>query len=413
MAARRAPAATARQVAAARTAEAAAARHRGLTRARGVAAAKTDRGVRRGRLRSHSYYDIPVFDRDGALIAAHRMDFQRRTIEADDRVAVGVVDAASGGFTRLGESRAFSWQQGPIAQFAPGTRRLVWCDRDEAGRLVARVHDLDGGATATLPRPVYALSPDGRTALSLDMDRLDALRAGYGYAGGRDAAPQRRTADDGVWALDLSGGAPELILSLDRAVQFLLGRLPLRTRLDHAPKDYAYRFNHAKIAPSGRRFTVKLRWRELDGGWNESMGVSLTVGMDGSDLALLAPATSHVIWLDDRRVYFWRQGRVRLCEDARPEGRPLSDVLPRLIFDNVHIRHLPGRPDVFVFDTPYREAIDVVLADASAGAPAVWRGSRGMTRLADSSAAISIRRPPPTDGASWSPRWPMAGGRCG
>ena len=106
--------------------------------------------------------------------------------------------------------------------------------------------------------------------------------------------------------------------------------IPARAALSHLRRRYHYWFNHAKLSPDGTRFTVKLRFRLRGGGWTESMGVSLTCGMDGTDLALLAPAASHVIWLDDTRLYFWQQGAVRLYEDARP-GRELGLIAPGTI----------------------------------------------------------------------------------
>ena len=150
-----------------------------------------------------------------------------------------------------------------MAQFVPGTRIMVWNDRDD-GKLIARLRDLDTGRKAVLARSVYALSPDGRTALSLNMDRLEKLRPGYGYAGGIEESEPRLPHDDGVWRMDLDGSAPQLILPLGRAVAFLTSRLPLAERVTHLASRPMYWFNHAKISPDGQRFTIKLRWRPRD-----------------------------------------------------------------------------------------------------------------------------------------------------
>lgn len=323
-----------------------------------------------GVFHAHSYYDIPVIDDAGRLAAAHRMSFAGRWMTAADAVTVGVVDLEADGFRPLGESRAWSWQQGPMAQWVPGSRVLIWNDRED-GTFVARLHDLDGGTTRTLPRPVYALHGDGRTAFCLNMARLDAVRPGYGYVGGEGGRMEEgRPAGDGVWRMDLESGRAELILSLDRAAGFLLSRLPAAERLRHAVERRLYWFNHIKVSPDGRRFTVKLRFRarDLKKGWNEGMGVSLTCGVDGRDLRLLAPATSHVIWRDAETLYFWQRGRLRLYRDAAPEGQWVRNLAPDLVSSNVHIRHLPGAPDVFILDTPYRQQVDLLVLDDRVGA---------------------------------------------
>ena len=319
---------------------------------------------------AHSYYDIPVFDGAGARIVAHRLPFEGRHPSPDDAVEVGLASAEPGReneWHRLGESRAWSWQQGPMAQWVGGGPGVLWNDREE-GRVVARLHDTDTGETTTLPGQVYAVDPAGRTALSLDMTRLDRLRPGYGYPAGTGTQERmaRRPAGDGVWAMNLAGGERRLILTVADAVAFLDRHRGPRDRLSRTLGRMHYWFNHAKIAPDGARFTVKLRWRRIGGPWDDRQGVSLTCGMDGRDLRLLAPATSHVIWMNERELYFWQRDGLRLHEDTAPSGTPLRTLAPKLVRANVHIRHLDAAATRFVLDTPYREEIDVMLWDAAA-----------------------------------------------
>lgn len=322
-------------------------------------------GTDEGRFHAHAYYDIPVFDPGSRLVAGHAVRFAERQPTPDDAVEIGYVDLEGDRrWTPVGESRAWSWQQGAMTQWLPPGRTLVWNDR-EGDDFVARTLDVDSGATATLPRPVYALDPNGRFALSLNMARLDHVRPGYGYVGGAGARmDERKPSEDGVWKIDLETGESALILSLREAVRFLMTRLPIRSRIKHAFERYTYWFNHVKASPSGERFTVKLRFRRPGKGWNDQMGVSLTCGAGGGDLRLLTDGTSHVIWLDDERLYLWQRDGVYLYADERPEGRRTGRIAPDLIDHNVHIRHLPGTTDRFVFDTPYREEVDLFAYDA-------------------------------------------------
>lgn len=320
------------------------------------------------RCHAHAYYDIPVFDPSGRYLAGHRVDFAGRHPEPSDRIEIGVIDLdGDRRWQPVGTSHAWSWQQGAMSQWLPRGRNLVWNDRD-GDRFIARLRDLDTGAERQVPRPVYALHPDGRSALSLNMARLQHVRPGYGYAGGGGAGiDARRPADDGIWRIDLLDGSERLILSLDDAARFALAQRPLRERLAHRLAGYTYWFNHVKIAPGGDRFTVKLRFRRLGKGWDESMGFSLTGSTTGGALHLLDDATSHVIWLDDRQLYLWRKDGVWLYADTAPRGRRQTRLAPDLIDANVHIRHFPGDPDRFVFDTPYREEVALLLWDRATG----------------------------------------------
>lgn len=144
-------------------------------------------GTGDGTFHAHSSYDIPVFDGVSRRLALYRMAMAGAHPGPGDAVEVGWVDLEdpAAAWHAAGVSRAWSVQQGPMAQWIPGGSEIVWNDR-EGGRFVARIRDIRTDALRTLPRPVYAVSPDGRQGLSLNMARLDRLRPGYGYPGGAD-----------------------------------------------------------------------------------------------------------------------------------------------------------------------------------------------------------------------------------
>ncbi|MEM8753393.1 MAG: hypothetical protein AAGF90_10485 [Pseudomonadota bacterium] len=325
-------------------------------------------GTPEGRFHAHSYYDVPALDGTGSRALVHRMKFEGRQPEPEDEVEVGAVDLdAPGSWTPLGRSRAWSWQQGPLAQWIAGGPEALWSDRD-GDRFIGRVANVSTGAERTLPRPIYALEPEGRFGLSLDMARIDAFRPGYGFPGGAGARVDERAPPDiGVWRVDLGSGEARLILSLADAVAFLEATAPLLLRIRHRLGRMRFWFNHAKISPDGRRFTVKLRWRRPGGPWGDHMGVSLTASTDGGDLRLLTDGASHVMWLDPGRLYLWRRGELATFADTAPRGERIARLLPTLVKDNVHIRALPPATVEgearYVYDTPYREDVDLLIAE--------------------------------------------------
>lgn len=320
-------------------------------------------GTEDGVFHSHSYYDIGVFDSESRRIVGYQNYFAERPATPHDSVSIGIIDLEDGpGWKTIGESHAWSWQQGPMAQWLPDATRVIWNDRDRH-QFVTRVHDIETGTTATLPRPSYAVDPQGRFTLCLNMARLDSVRPGYGYPGGNGAQLRKRAPrNDGVWQQDVVSGDGKLVLSLRRAVRFMRSQLGWRAYLRHMKNRYRYWFNHVKISPDGRRFTIKLRFRGTgkNSGWNDRMGVSLTCGVDGSDLRLLAHASSHVIWLDNETLYFWQRDGLYIYADEAPRGRRLRQLAPDLIDKNVHLRHVPGAPQQFLFDTPYQQEIDLL-----------------------------------------------------
>jgi hypothetical protein len=251
-----------------------------------------------------------------------------------------------------------------MAQWIPESRKLIWNFRERQNTFASRQYDIAANEFRDFSLPVYAIDPSGNFALCVNMARLDRVRPGYGYAC-RHPLPSIHPipSDDGVYRLDLVSGEYKLILPIERAVDCLRRNAPrfLLDELDECPR--VFWFNHVKMAPSGKRFTLKLRWRdaELRGGWNGRMGVSLTCNADGSNLAFLQHSTSHVMWWSDSILYYWheRTRSLRFIKDQPSGGFDLGPVLPEVFDQNVHIRHIPVSPFEFIFDLPYREVVEL------------------------------------------------------
>ena len=203
------------------------------------------------------YYDKLQFDPTSRYVLGMRVDFEGRQPRPDDTIAVGVIDLEAGDAWReVGRTRAWCWQQGCMLQWIPGSdRRIIWNDR-EGDRYVSRILDLDSGASRTLPAAIYAVAPDGRTAIGTDFRRLDDMRPGYGYAGVPD--PNREVPapeDAGIYTLDLTapGAEPELVIPVAD-----VAALPYPHGDIGSAKHY---FNHLLFNTDGSRFIFLHRWR--------------------------------------------------------------------------------------------------------------------------------------------------------
>lgn len=162
------------------------------------------------------YYDKFEFDPTGRYVLGMEVDFEGRHPKPDDVIKIGMVDLQDDNrWIELGESRAWSWQQGCMLQWRPGsTTEILWNDR-EGDRFVCRILDVKTKNMRTLPHPVYHVSPDGKQALGTDFSRINDQRLGYGYAGIPDPhnkvnAPQEST----VYLLDLETGERKDLVSL-------------------------------------------------------------------------------------------------------------------------------------------------------------------------------------------------------
>jgi hypothetical protein len=255
------------------------------------------------------YYDKREFDSTNRYVLSNEVAFEHRTPTAEDVIRVGMVDTHQGDrWIRLGESRAWGWQQGCMLQWRPGGKpEVVWNDR-QGDQHVCRILNVETQEMRTLPRPVYALSHDGRFAITADFSRIQRMRPGYGYVGLADpVANELAPEGSGIWRMDMETGESELIFSLAEAAS-----IEHRGETLHHKWNY---FNHLLVSPDSSRFIVLHRWRTSRGEGVDARPTGrfttrmFTVGIDGSERYLLDPSgnTSHFIWRDPTHICAWTQ----------------------------------------------------------------------------------------------------------
>ncbi len=264
-------------------------------------------------------------------------DFQHRPPTVKDTIRVGMVDLGDNDrWIDLGQSNAWCWQQGCMLQWLPGSEsEVIWNDR-EAGEYVSRILDVESGKKRTVPHPVYAVHPNGKTAISADFRRIQDVRPGYGYVGSPDPhAGDPAPEESGISDIDLETGDSKLILSLAEIVR--IGEIP---NIKPGIKHY---FNHLLFSPDGKRFIALHRWRYPDGSRLSRM---ITADADGGDVRIVDANgyTSHFIWRDSTHILAWSDqpshGRAfYLFEDG---AAPVKVVGPNVMEQDGHCTYLPG-----------------------------------------------------------------------
>jgi hypothetical protein len=284
------------------------------------------------------YYDKLEFDPTNRYVLGMEVGFENRTPAPDDVLKVGMVDLQDGDrWIELGESRAWCWQQGCMLQWLPGSAsEVIWNDRD-GDHYVSHILDVTTRRRRTLPGPVYAISPDARTAISTDFRRLADERPGYGYAGVPD--PNKDVlvpADSGIWKMDLRSGEIRLLFSTADAV-----KIPWPQGSWEGTK---HRFNHLLFNPVGSRFCFLHRWKP-PGAKNHTTRM-ITMNPDGSEpyVLIAPPMASHFIWRDPSHILCFAQhpshgARFYVFEDRTDK---VEVVGPDVLVVDGHCTYLPG-----------------------------------------------------------------------
>lgn len=264
------------------------------------------------------YYGICPWNGSEDRLLCLESAFQDRLPKPDESAVIGLVNAKTGTFSGVAETRAWNLQQGAMLHWhprAPDTE-IIYNDHVD-NTFVSTVLNVYSGQKRFLPRPVSAVDREGMHALSLSYGRLQRLRKVVGYPGAVDPNPDDPHPDnDGVFLLDLHSGHSELVVAIAQVYERLADAHPYL-------KDRHLWFNHAVFNKSGNRFFFLARCWEGDA---LQTGM-FTADLDGGALREVVPfgkRVSHFDWRDDTHILatFDVRGRRRehvLVEDGTGE----------------------------------------------------------------------------------------------
>ncbi len=247
-----------------------------------------------------AYYDKHQFDPSDRYVLGMEVPFEDRDPESEDAITLGRIDLQDGDkWMPFAETTAWCWQQGCMLQWLPGSDAEVIYNAREGDHYISVIQNVFTGEKRTLPKPVYAVSPDGKTAVGLNFARVNDTRPGYGYRGIPDAGASELYPDkDGIYSLDLVTGESRLILTLAQIAT---------TYADETIDGGKHWFNHLLFNPDGSRFIFLHRWHRADGKGRYTQG--FTARPDGEDIFCFNDhgMVSHFIWRDTQRLLAWSQ----------------------------------------------------------------------------------------------------------
>lgn len=287
------------------------------------------------------YYDKSPWSADGRYMLCMGAKETWSQVAPDEPVDILLIDTEGEATKKIAASRSWNVQQGCMAQWLGPCfdSKIIYNDfRD--GAYCSVIYDVATGCERVLSRPVYAVSSDGVTALTLDFGRLHTFRPGYGYSNLPDLTKGAKIPDGFcIWKIDLESNECEGLLSYDQVVGF-----EPRSEMEGA----THKVNHIMINPSGDRFMFLHRW--FCG--RRKYSRLLTCDMNGENLYRLSDddMVSHCYWKNDSEIiafenkrdhgngyYLMRdmtQDYERLWSDIDNDGHPsYSPDLSRILTD--------------------------------------------------------------------------------
>lgn len=242
------------------------------------------------------YYDKSPWDVTGRYMLCMRAEDTWSEPDPKSSIEIILLDTETPGFFRK-LATPFTWnvQQGCMAQWlGPDYKsRIIYNDLRE-GKYCSVIMNVLTGAEKILPLPVYTVSNDGKTALSLDFSRLHSLRLGYGYAAlpenTKDIALPDTTC---IWKMDIETGEETESLKYTDFAKF-------QPRPEMLVEGSVHKVNHIMLSPNGKRFMVLYRWFVGSRKYTRL----ITCNVDGTDMYVLNDddMVSHCFWKDDEHI---------------------------------------------------------------------------------------------------------------
>jgi len=241
------------------------------------------------------YYDKSPWDISGRFMLAMEVDFMDHFPKPDETAGIGIIDLMDNSFKLLAKTKAWNWQQGAMLQWIPslGDTIIAFNDRDQ-DNFIGVILDTKSGNRRLLERPIYAISPFGDYALSLNFSRL--IHKAYGYSGVPDPWYDHPCPEnDGIYLMDLETGKYELVISLAELATFYKAE---------SLESLKHWVNHLVISPDGTRFAFFHRWQMPDGTTKTRL---FTANPDGSNLRCLLNSgmASHFSWRNNHQILAW------------------------------------------------------------------------------------------------------------
>ncbi len=248
------------------------------------------------------YYDISNISPDGEKI--FYLTVARHSSPKYNKAEINIYNVQNKTSKIVGRTSAWCWQQGSRIRWLPRSNtKLLYNDYSKGG-YVSRVVDIETGQISEFsPIALYDVSFPESIGISVNFQRLQFLRPGYGYSKGKNVTSKEfAPRGDGIFTVDLRTKNTKLIYSLN----------DLARQVQSNSTDFHY-INHISVSPNGKRFMFFHLWTKdnLDM-WNMRLLVS---NVDGKNLMEIEgkDIISHYCWIDSDRIMVTKVANKEPC----------------------------------------------------------------------------------------------------
>ena len=240
------------------------------------------------------YYDIDNVSPNGKYLLY--LLVKKHSSPCKDKALINVYNLINNETTQLVETNAWCWQQGC---------RMRWIDNERImfndyinGHYVSKIFSIiTKKECISFDSVFYDISLKSNIGLSLNFDRLQINRPGYGYSNITNKVEELcNLSEDGIWITNLRTKSKKLLIKLK----------DLKDEVLSNPFDNHY-INHIVLSPLGDKFMFFHLWaRDSLDMWKMRM---IVANVDGSNRVVVEEQNiiSHYCWINNDELLVTKQ----------------------------------------------------------------------------------------------------------
>ncbi len=318
------------------------------------------------------YYDKSPWDATDRYMLCMRAKDTWSDVSPKEKADIILIDTSlpeddKNRVRKIAETSAWNVQQSCMLQWlGPDFSSHILFNDYRDGKYATVIKEIENGEERVIPAPVYTVSADGKTALTLDFSRLYNLRPGYGYYNVPEETKGVALPDaTAVWKIDLTTGGIQSLLTYKDFATF-------QPRPEMQEAGSVHKVNHLMLSPSGERCMVLYRWFVGERKYTRLVTFDTA---DGKNMYVLSDddMVSHCFWKDDEHILAFENKKdggpgYYLMKDKTQE---YSHCWPQLSNDG-HPSYSPDRSLIVTDTYPDRARIaEVKLMDGDETKPDV------------------------------------------
>ena len=223
------------------------------------------------------YYNYDVLNHEQSKLLCNFTPVDGVAPEKGMIVKVGYYCLTDCKWQEVGTSDSWNWQQGCMAQWLPGEKERIIFNFSDGYRIKSKIVDIENGEERVLDYPIYGITPDGKSSITIEMERSYWCRAYHYQSIANNQMDVNILHGDGIFHLDLATGNRELIIPIEDIIA-----------IDSRPDfmDMKHWVEHVMINDSGTKFCFLHRFSPA---YNVNLYQTrlFIADIDGSNLQLI------------------------------------------------------------------------------------------------------------------------------